>query len=197
MRRPSRAEIVRGIRTTFPYLLTAVLGALLALLLMPQQAPQAATTIQIIMPTPLATLPPPAPTEDVPPPEATPPPATPTSVVLPSDTISLEIVTLRQDLQRTVGSLHLLKTASRLQTARLALIDNDLPEVLRQLTVAQEDLDAASSLVRDDIKGDVQALISDINLLRDDVPVRPELVNARLNDLWEKATTLADLGLPE
>ncbi len=197
MRRPSRAEVVRGIRTTLPFLLTAVLGALLALTVMPRPAPSAGTTIQVFLPTPVATAPPPFPTEDLPPPEATPPPATPTIVVFPSDTISLEIVTLRQDLQRTVGSLHLLKAASRLQTARLALLDNDLSAVLRQLTVAQEDLDAAAPLVRDDIKGDVQALINDINLLRDDVPVRPEIVNSRLTSLWEKATTLADLGLPE
>ncbi|MBA3469101.1 MAG: hypothetical protein H0T53_05600 [Herpetosiphonaceae bacterium] len=197
MRRPSRAEVVRGIRTTFPYLLTAVLGALLALTVMPRPAPSTATTIQVLLPTPVATVPPLAPTEDLPSPEATPPPATPTSVVFPSDTISLEIVTLRQDLQRTVGSLHLLKAASRLQTARLALLENDLPAVLRQLIVAQEDLDAAAPRVRDDIRGDVQALINDINLLRDDVPVRPEIVNSRLTSLWEKATTLADLGLPE
>ena len=195
MRRPSRELFLRALRTTLPFVLTALVGAGLALALSRPAAP--ATTVQFTFPTPQPTLPPPPPTEDLPPPEPSPVPATPTIVALPSDTISLQIVTLQQDQRRTVGSLHLLKAASRLQTARLALRDNDLTEVLRQLTVAQEDLDAAAPLVRDDITGDVQALISDINTVRDDVPVRPEQLDSRLTDVWEKATTLADLSLPE
>ena len=195
MRRPNRESFVRALRTALPFVLTALIGAGLALALSRPAPP--ATVVQFTFPTPQPTLPPPPPTEDLPPPEPSPVPATPTIVALPSDTISLQIVTLQQDQRRTVGSLHLLKAASRLQTARLALRDNDLTEVLRQLTVAQEDLDAAAPLVRDDITGDVQALISDINTVRDDVPVRPEQLDSRLTDVWEKATTLADLSLPE
>lgn len=197
MRRPSRAEIRGGLRAALLYLLIAMLGAVVVLLLQPHQAPFAPTTIQVLLPTPLATLPPPPPTEELPPPEATPVPATPTIVVLPADTISLEIATLRQDLQRTISSIHLLKAASHLQTARLALRENNLPEVLRQLTVAQEGLDAAALLARDDLKGTIQAVVSDINFLRDDLPVRPETVDARLSGLWEDTTTLADLNLPD
>ena len=199
MRRPSRASLGRAARTTLPFVLTALLGAGLALAfgLMRPAATPITTIVQVIFPTAAATQTPPPPTEVVPPPDPSPIPATATVITLPADTISLQIVTLQQDLRRTVGSLHLLKAASRLQTARFSLRDNDLPEVLRQLTVAQEDLDAATALVRDELKGPIQALLTDINTLRDDVPVRPEIVDRRLADLWETATALADVELPE
>lgn len=187
MRRLNRQTMVPMLQATLASLFGVIIGAVLVLWLRP--TPLAPIIMQVNLATPMPTTPPP--TDVVPPPEPTPLPATPTFVALPSDTISLEIITLRQDLQRTVGSVRLLQAASRLQQARLAVRDNDLDAVQRQLTIAQEQLDAATPLVSDDIKANVQGINNDINYVRDDIPVRPETLESRIMALWEQVMVFA------
>ena len=136
------------------------------------------------------------PTLTPPAPEPTPPPNTPTPVRLLSDTISLEIISLRTDLDAANGYVLILKAASRLQQARFALGNNDLGGVASQLAVAQEDLDSARLLVPESLQGALQVAINDINYLRDDLTVRPEQIDDRLSVLWETLTSLVDLQHP-
>ncbi len=195
MQRLSRQFWLSALRMLLLMGLAALIGASAALVV--------ARTTRSTLPTFVIVLPPAdalasrgTPTATLPPPEATPIPATPTMVVFPADTVSLELLALQNDLATVNGYVLLLKASSRLQNARLALRDNDVPRVMSQLAVAQEDLSAATSLAPDAIKGNIQTLISDINYLRDDLLVRPETINSRLTDLWERTISLVGVTNP-
>ncbi len=190
IRRPSQQHLVAVLRATLPLLLAAILGGLVALALQP--APPTQTLIQVVTPTVLKA----AATEVLPAPAPTPLPATPTIIVFPEDTISLELVTLRRDLEFTVGSLHLLRATIRIQNARIAHHDLQSSNVEAQLDLAQADLDAAFPLVSDEVRAAIQGLNDQINYLRDDLAIRPETIDSRLADLTEQVLVLANRDLP-
>ena len=190
IRRPSQQQLVAVLRATLPLLLAAFLGGLVALALQPN--PPTQTIIQMVTPTVLKA----AATEVLPAPAPTPLPATPTIIVFPEDTISLELVTLRRDLEFTVGSLHLQRAAIRIQNARIAHHELQTNNIESQLDLAQADLDAAFPLVSDEVRAAIQGLNDQINYLRDDLAIRPETIDSRLADLTEQVLLLANRDLP-
>lgn len=190
MRRPSREPWLGWARAALPFVLAALAGAGLARLTQP--VPPAPLVIQFIATPSLA----PTPTLTLPPPEPTPPPATPTAVVLPADALALRVVQLELAQRQANGNLLLLQAASRFQSARIALRDNQPDEVLRQLAVAQEELDVAAELVPEQFKGPVQDLNLRVNYVRDDLAARPELIESQLLSLWETATSLMTIPPP-
>ncbi|KPL85214.1 hypothetical protein [Herpetosiphon geysericola] len=191
LRRPSQQQLVAVLRATLPLLLAAFLGGLVALALQPDP-PAQQPVIQVVTPTVLKA----AATEVLPAPAPTPMPATPTIIIFPEDTISLELVTLRRDLEFTAGSLHLLRATIRIQNARIAHSNLQTGNVEAQLDLAQADLDAAFPLVSDEVRAAIQGLNDQINYLRDDLSIRPETIDSRLADLTEQVLVLANRDLP-
>ena len=199
--RPHVLYLLKRLRAALPFALTMMVTLMCMVLLLPlldQRPTLVVPMIQLNVPTsaPTTVLPPGTASPTVPVPPATPLPATATRVVFPTDTVSFELSRLQTEINVTNGYVLLLKAAGRLQSARLALRDNDLPQVSSQLVVAQEDLDRAAQLLPEPLKGTVQVLISDINYLLDDISVRPELIDSRLVELWERISALVEVQTP-
>ncbi|GIV98508.1 MAG: hypothetical protein KatS3mg057_3165 [Herpetosiphonaceae bacterium] len=176
------AVLRRMLRAVVPFLLTALAGALLALLLMPRQPD---VVVQVVTATPA-----PSPTATIMLEPPTLPPPSPTPLPLPEDILSQRLRENELAIEQLTSSIYILKAAAQIQSGRLALRDNRLEEVNRELAAAWASLDLAAATASEVKRDAIKNFQQKISYLQDDLPVRPEGLDGRMADLWQSLMAL-------
>ncbi len=184
-----------GLAAALPYLITAVAAVLLSLaaqaLLFPRApAPSAAITA----PAPTDPAPTdPAPTATLPAPATPGPTATP-GAAPPEGVLRLDILDLQEEDRQLWSALYLLRAASQIDDAIVALQQNDLDEADRTLLTAYRSLDRAYAFSAEQEKGPIDTFRLQLSQGRDDLRLRPEGLDRRLRQLRQLILSLVDEG---
>lgn len=171
-----------------PYVVTAVVAVMLSLaaqaLLFPRPpgAPAAPTAALVSTAPPTATAAP-APTA--------PQIATPAAA---EGVLRLDILDLKEEDRRIWGALYLLRAASQIDDALVALEFNDLDEADRTLLTAYRSLDRAYTFSAEQEKGPIDTFRMGLSQIRDDLRLRPEGADRRLRQLRRLILSLVDEG---
>lgn len=184
-----------GLAAALPYLITAVAAVLLSLAAQALLFPRA--------PAPSAAITAPAPTDPAPTdpaPTATPPaPATPGPTATPGaappeGVLRLDILDLQEEDRQLWSALYLLRAASQIDDAIVALQQNDLDEADRTLLTAYRSLDRAYAFSAEQEKGPIDTFRLQLSQGRDDLRLRPEGLDRRLRQLRQLILSLVDEG---
>ncbi|EFO79175.1 hypothetical protein OSCT_3008 [Oscillochloris trichoides DG-6] len=142
------------------------------------------TTPQALAPTPTA-LPP---TPSI--------PATPLPAPLPADerVLRLALLDLEAEDRHLWSAIYLLRTASQIDDALLALQSNDLDAARRALLNARRSLDQAYAISGEPEKGPIDTFRLQIGQIRNDLYLRPEGLDRRLRQVRQLMLSLVDAG---
>ncbi len=178
-----------------PYILTAVAAVLCSLLIQAAIAPPAPAAAPT-QAAPSAAAGATAPATLSPPPQATRAPVAPAPSALPADerVLRLEVLDLEAEDRRLWSALYLLRAASQIDDAVVALQVNDLDEVDRTLLNTRRSLDRAYAFSAEQEKGPIDTFRLQISQIRDDLRVRPEGLDRRLRQVRQLVLSLVDEG---
>jgi predicted lipid-binding transport protein (Tim44 family) len=108
--------------------------------------------------------------------------------------LSQEIIDLRDENRQLWSALYLMRAAMQLKDLELALQNNDLAEVERLLLTVRVSFDAAYAFSAEQEKGPIEAFRLDLGRISDDLRLRPEGLDRRLNELRGLVLSLVDEG---
>jgi hypothetical protein len=186
----------RPLAAALPYIATAVAAVLCSLIiqlaLRPPAAPTAPQPPTATAYTPTAAAA--ALTSPTSVSRETPAPATPTTSALPADEggLRLAILDLEAADRRLWSAIYLLRAASQIDDAVVALQSNDLDEVDRVLLNARRSFDRAYAFSAEQEKGPIDAFRLQIGQARDDLHLRPEGLDRRLRQIRQLVLSLVD-----
>ncbi|NWF79689.1 MAG: hypothetical protein HXY37_06520 [Chloroflexi bacterium] len=175
-------------KALLPHLLTAALAVALSLLVQALLWPRP----PIPGPAPTAPLAAPSPSVTV---IAPTPVASPAATALPNDSVlRLEILDLEAQDRQIWSALYLLRAASQIDDAVIALQGNDLAEADRTLLTAYRSLEQAYAYSAEREKGPIDTFRLQLSQIRDDLHVRPERIDRRLRQLRQLVLSLVEEG---
>lgn len=172
----------RFLRAALPHLLTAILAVSLSLALQsaqpqPLAAPAPTQPALIATPSPAATL---APT--LPPAPTVPPPA--------SGITRQELLDLRAEDDRIWSAIYLSRAINQIADAEMALRGNDLERTDQMIVATDDSLALAYARTPDVLRDPIAQLRRDAGMLREDLYLRPEGMDARLARLRQTLLAL-------
>ncbi len=124
----------------------------------------------------------------------TPAPATPAPSALPADVggLRLAILDLEAVDRRLWSAIYLLRAASQIDDAVVALQSNDLDEVDRIMLNARRSFDRAYAFSAEQEKGPIDTFRLQIGQARDDLHIRPEGLDRHLRQIRQLVLSLVD-----
>ncbi|HEX5690208.1 MAG TPA: hypothetical protein VFX76_09410 [Roseiflexaceae bacterium] len=179
---PSRPAWRRWLLAALPYALTALLAVAISLglqsLLFQPTSPTFIVSATAALPpsTAVATAPPAAPTSSVPAPEP--------------DIVRQELLDLRAEDDRLWAAVYLARAISQVSDAEAQLRSNNLESVAQSLVAVDGSLELAYDRANDSAKSPIAELRRTTGVLRDDLYIRPEGMDARLTVLRQTILTL-------
>jgi hypothetical protein len=188
-----------------PYLATAVVAVLASLLIQsllwprPSAVAPATATAPAASPsaqTPAAASATPGPAAATPAPAASPAQTPGRATPAPADEalLRLELLDLEAADRRLWSALYLLRAATQIDDAIVALQGNDLAEADRTLLTAYRSLDRAYAVSAESDKGPIDTFRMQLSRIRDDLSLRPEGADRRLRQLRQLMLSLVDEG---
>ncbi|WP_238613241.1 hypothetical protein [Candidatus Oscillochloris fontis] len=170
------------LRAALPYLLTAVAAVFVSLLIQMTLLQPAPALVPSPTPLPL-----PSPTRLAPTPQPSP---------LPADerVLRLALLDLEAEDRHLWSAIYLLRTASQIDDALLAVQTNDLEAARRALLNARRSLDQAYAVSGEPQKGPIDTFRLQIGQIRDDLYLRPEGLDRRLRQMRQLILSLVDAG---
>lgn len=181
-------------RSALPFVATAVVAILVSLALQLAFLPRPpAAAVPTGAPPATRTAPPPATPSAAPAPPAssTPPPA---PTIGEDGVLGLQILDLEEQNRRLWSAVYLLRAATQLDDAIVALDDNDLAEADRTLLAVYRSLDRAYAYSAEQEKGPIDTFRLELSRLRDDIRLRPEGADHRLRQLRQLMLSLVEAG---
>jgi len=121
-------------------------------------------------------------------------PITPSPSALPTDEggLRLAILDLEAANRRLWSAIYLLRAASQIDDAIVALQSNDLDEVDRIMLNARRSFDRAYAFSAEQEKGPIDTFRLQIGQARDDLHIRPEGLDRRLRQIRQLVLSLVD-----
>jgi biopolymer transport protein ExbB/TolQ len=121
-------------------------------------------------------------------------PAAPVPSALPADEggLRLAILDLEAADRRLWSAIYLLRAASQIDDAVVALQSNDLDEADRILLNARRSFDRAYASSAEQEKGPIDTFRLQISQVRDDLHIRPEGLDRRLRQIRQIVLSLVD-----
>lgn len=107
--------------------------------------------------------------------------------------ISQELLDLQAELSRVWSAYYLMRAASQLADAEVALRVNELTEVERVLVTVKVSLDHAYDLGAEQDKGPIGEFRTQVGDMYEDLRVRPESMDQRMRRLRQDMLSLVDL----
>jgi hypothetical protein len=201
---PSPPARPAPLAAALPYLATAVAAVVASLLIQsllwprplavapatppaPAAPPSTQTPAASVTPAPGAATPAPGPSPAQTPGRPTPAPAD-------EALLRLEILDLEAADRRLWSALYLLRAATQIDDAIVALQGNDLAEADRTLLTAYRSLDRAYAVSAESDKGPIDTFRMQLSRIRDDLSIRPEGADRRLRQLRQLMLSLVDEG---
>lgn len=169
------------LRAAIPHIVTAVIAIIASFGL--QSA--------FFRPTPPSSFPP-APTSALPTPTSAPTPVPATQIPLAPDIARQEIEDVRADIAHIWMANYLYRAAIQIDDANQSLEINELQNVEQLLFAVDESLSLAYSQADDATKDPISQLRQEIDGMRNDLFLRPEGMDRRLDDLRRRLLVLID-----
>jgi len=182
---PTGARLRSWLRAAWPHALTAAVAVAVSFAIQaalahpaPFATPPASSAAATAAPTARPSVPP----------EPTSAPAPPPAV----DIVRQELLDLHAEDDRLWSAIYLSRAISQVADAEETLRGNDLESVDQLLVAVDDSLDLAYKRAGDSAKNPIEQLRRDAGSIRDDLYLRPEGMDARLNQLRQTLLALIE-----
>lgn len=182
----TRAAWPARLKAIVPFVLTALAAIVLSLVI---QATLLASQLSVFLWSPTPT---PAPATAAPEPTALPTAPVPTPPLPDERILSQEILDLRAELRQVWSAYYLMRAAVQTADAEAALRLNELDEVERILVTVRVSLDLAYEQSAEQDKGPIGGFRLQVSEMWEDLRVRPEGMDQRLQRLRQDMLSLIE-----